>query len=268
MGMVDRDDIAAALAGDGLILRGGIDFAPGEAAPPGPSGEPARAVLLVGHAGPSIWRHFTAWRAAQPPGLVDPLDTWSRQVIGAVAARFGARAVSPSDRPWLPFQAWAMRAEGLRPSPLGILMHPVFGTWHAYRGALLFDAPLAPGSAEPHAMLHPCDACSGKPCLKACPVGAHGEGGFAYEACLGHVRSDAGTVCAAGGCLDRNACPVGAEHRYGADQQAFHMAAFAGLTGASADHLAARSAPVERPSVQPVADAGPWSRGDLYEDPA
>jgi hypothetical protein len=232
MGAIDFDGLATALAVHGLIPRGGIDFEPGEMAPAGPAGPPAQAVLLVGHAGSSIWPHFQAWRATQPAGLADPLDAWSRQVIGAVAERFGARAVSPSDRPWLPFQAWAMRAEGLRPSPLGLLMHPVWGLWHAFRGALLFDRPLGfpPG---PHSMNHPCDACAGKPCLKACPVGAH-SGSFDYQACLDHVRSPAGSPCATGGCLDRFACPVGSEHRYAADQQAFHMAAFAVPSIASA----------------------------------
>lgn len=161
----------------------------------------------------------------QPADLRDPLDTWSREVIGAVAEKFGARSASPSDRPWLPFQQWAMRAEGLKPSPLGILMHPTFGLWHAYRGALLFDAEMA--IEPPRAVIHLCDLCEGKPCLKACPVGAHSTGGFAYQACLDHVRGRAGEPCRSQGCLDRNACPYGTEYRYAAEAQAFHMAAFA-----------------------------------------
>lgn len=233
MGAIDLDGLAAALAVHGLILRGGFDFEPGETAPPGPSGAAAQAVLLVGHAGSSIWPHFQAWRATQPPNLADPLDAWSRQIIDTVAERVGARAVSPSDRPWMPFQAWAMRAEGLRPSPLGLLIHPVWGVWHAYRGALLFDRPLG-FPPEPDSMHHPCDACAGKPCLNACPVGAHSLAGFDYPGCLTHVRSPAGSPCAIGGCLDRNACPVGAEFRYAADQQEFHMAAFAAPSIASA----------------------------------
>src|SRR5262245_26774885 len=128
--------IGEALGVDGLILRGGFAFDRHEAAPLGPSGTPARSVLLVGQAGGAPWPHFLTWRAAQPAELENPLDSWAREVIGAVAAEFGARAVSPSDRPYLPFQQWAMRAEGLKPSPLGILMHPVFGLWHAYRAAL------------------------------------------------------------------------------------------------------------------------------------
>lgn len=218
------DRLSDALARQGLILRGGLDFAADEVAPPGPSGAPAKTVLLVGQAGAEPWPHFQRWLAAQPAGLTDPLDTWCREVIGGIAEEFGARAVSPSDRPYLPFQQWAMRAEGLRPSPLGILMHPEYGLWHAYRGALLFDLEMA--IEAPRAAIHLCDLCAGKPCLKACPVDAYAETSFDYPACLGHVRGDAGGACRERGCLDRNACPYGTVYRYPPDVQAFHMAAY------------------------------------------
>lgn len=218
-------DIAAGLAGNGLIPRGGFNFDAREDAPPGLSGRRARAVLMVGQAGARPWPHFSRWRQGQPPDLANPLDTWSRAVIGEVAGQAGARAVGPNDKPFLPFQQWAMRAEGLRPSPLGILMHPRYGLWHAYRGALLFDdeLPFPPVGAA----VHLCDACVEKPCLKSCPVDAYSKDGFAYQACLSHVREDAGNACRTAGCLDRNACPYGTDYRYPADVQAFHMAAFA-----------------------------------------
>ncbi|CCV14498.1 4Fe-4S dicluster domain-containing protein [Mesorhizobium sp. STM 4661] len=219
------ESIAAALARDGLILRGSFNFADGEEATFGLSG--AKSVLLVGQAGAAPWPHFLRWREIQPLAIADPLDTWARQVIGAVADEFGARAVSPSDRPYLPFQQWAMRAEGLRPSPLGILMHPQYGLWHAYRGALLFEDEISVQSAE--AAIHLCDACVGKPCMKSCPVDAYSPKGFAYQSCLAHVRGPNGEPCRNGGCLDRNACPYGTAYRYPAEVQAFHMAAFAGL---------------------------------------
>lgn len=221
---VDPARIAAGLAENGLILRGGFNFSAGEDAPPGLSGLNSRSVLLIGQAGDAPWPHFMRWRANQTRGLTNPLDTWSRMVIGAIAAEFGARAVSPSDRPFLPFQQWAMRAEGLRPSPLGILMHPEYGLWHAYRGALLFDVEIP--VQEPLEAIHLCDLCIEKPCLKSCPAGAYSGEGFAYEACLGHVRGPHGEACRALGCLDRNACPYGTKYRYAADEQAFHMAAF------------------------------------------
>ncbi|MDX8523941.1 hypothetical protein RFM68_05425 [Mesorhizobium sp. MSK_1335] len=219
--------IATALAANGLILRGGFNFADGEPVLAGPSGAPAKSVLLVGQAGAAPWPHFQRWLKRQPQPIADPLDTWSREVIVAVAQDFGARAVSPSDRPYLPFQQWAMRAEGLKPSPLGILMHPEYGLWHAYRGALLFEQEIAIPEAD--AAIHLCDACIEKPCLKSCPVGAYSVDGFAHQACLAHVHGTGGAPCRAGGCLDRNACPYGAEYRYPADVQAFHMVAFAEL---------------------------------------
>ncbi|RWE40629.1 MAG: hypothetical protein EOS78_08375 [Mesorhizobium sp.] len=224
-GMIE--EITAALGANGLILRGGFRLGDDEVAPAGFSGAPARSVLLVGQAGAAPWPHFLRWREKQPPSVINPLDTWSRAVIGAVADDFGARGVSPSDRPYLPFQQWAMRAEGLKPSPLGILMHPKYGLWHAYRGALLFDREIATPEAD--AAIHLCDACIEKPCLKSCPVGAYSVDGFAHQACLAHVRGKDGAPCRAEGCLDRNACPYGAEHRYPAHVQAFHMAAFAGV---------------------------------------
>lgn len=223
-GGIDLTEITAALETHGLILRGGFNLTDEEHPPPGPASSPAKALLLVGQAGSAPWPHFQKWRHGQPGDLKNPLDTWAREVIGAVAEKFGARAVSPSDKPYLPFQQWAMRAEGLRPSPLGILMHPEYGLWHAYRGALLFDHEIV--IAEPREVIHLCDTCAGKPCLKACPVDAYSETGFAYQDCLVHVRGPAGRACRDGGCLDRNACPYGSKYRYPADEQAFHMVAF------------------------------------------
>ena len=223
------EEISAALGEHGLIQRGGLVFGAGEKAPPGPSGSPARSVLLVGQAGAAPWPRFSRWREQQPADLENPLDTWSRAVIGEVARQFGARAVSPSDRPYLPFQQWAMRAEGLKPSPLGILMHPEYGLWHAYRGALLFEVEIP--IQAPRISSHLCDACVGKPCLKSCPVGAYSESGFDYGGCLAHVRGADGAACRGTGCLDRNACPHGAQYRYPAQVQAFHMASFASPEG-------------------------------------
>jgi hypothetical protein len=217
--------LEAALARHGLIPRGGFNFGAHEIAPRGRAADPARAVVLVGQAGAAPWPHFQAWRARNAAVLRNPLDTWCREVIGEVAERQGARAVSPSDRPYLPFQQWAMRAEGLKPSPVGILMHPEFGLWHAYRGALLFDVYI--DFAELREPIHLCDKCPDRPCLRACPVEAHTDAGFDHDACLAHVRSPRGEGCMQRGCFDRNACPYGVDYRYPTEVQAFHMLAFA-----------------------------------------
>lgn len=228
---VSLADVWAALSPSGLALRGGFSFAGGEDAPIGPGGSPARAVLLVGNAGGAFWPHFAAWRDTQPAGLADPLDTWSRLVLEAVAETCGARVVMPNDRPFAPFQQWATRAEGLKPSPLGILMHAEYGLWHAYRGALLFDDALDAEDLNQDAEnpIHLCDLCIGKPCLNACPAGALGNG-FDHVACGAHIGSSKGRLCMEGGCLARNACPHDTV-RYPETMQAFLMRAFGRAIG-------------------------------------
>lgn len=221
----DSEGIRAVLESHGLFLRGVVNFANGDAAPVLSDGHPAASVLLVGNVGGSIWPAFSRWRAAQPDGGgSDPLDAWSKAVIGAVALSAGATAWFPSDPPWQSFQQWAMRAEGLKASPLGILIHPVYGLWHGYRGALGFSAPVEGGALPPRP--HPCERCPDKPCLAACPAGAVRPEAFDVAACRSHLRGPEGQGgCMVLGCLARAACPVGADHRYSDAQLRFHMAA-------------------------------------------
>ncbi|WDZ78676.1 ferredoxin [Ensifer adhaerens] len=217
--------IRAALAPHGLFLRGTVNFPSAEAAPLLADGRPAASVVLTGNIGGSLWPPFGAWRDGMPDrGGADPLDTWSKTVIQPVAESVGATCFFPSDPPWQPFQQWAMQAEGLKPSPLGILIHPRFGLWHGYRGALGFDRPL-PETGE-RAAEHPCDRCTAKPCMSACPANALAEERFEVGLCRGHLRSEAGRAgCLSAGCLSRAACPVGSDSRYSEGQLRFHMAA-------------------------------------------
>lgn len=219
-------DVAAVLEREGLLLRGCLNFDDDEQRPVGPSGAPARAIILVGTAGGRYWQAFRRWLDRQPDVLANPLDTWSREIIANAASACGGRVIMPNDRPYQPFQQWAMRAEGLRPSPIGLLMHPRFGLWHAYRGAILLDQQV--DASDVRKEIHHCDACDAKPCLSACPVGAYSMAGFAHERCLGHVRSGDGSICRDLGCVARNACPIGTAWRYPAAVQAFHQRAFSG----------------------------------------
>ncbi|MDO9418716.1 ferredoxin [Pararhizobium sp.] len=222
-GSVLLQDVRAALQPHGLFLRGTVNFAAEELAPALATGEAAKSIILIGHAGSSIWPAFERWRRTNAEAT-HPLDTWSKAVIRPVAAVFGATAFFPSDPPWQPFQRWAMRAEGLQPSPLGIFIHPEYGLWHGYLGALAFDQPLPQTGSAPAA--HPCDLCRDKPCLTACPVKAVWPESFDVPACRSHLATEAGTSsCMTGGCLARAACPVGADYRYSPEQLQFHMAA-------------------------------------------
>jgi hypothetical protein len=216
--------IRAALEPHGIFMRGVVCFESGEVGPKLASGAPAESVVLLGNIGGSIWEPFSQWRAAQANiERHDPLDVWSKSVIAPLSVTLGATAYFPSDPPWQPFQRWAMRAEGLKPSPLGILIHPEYGLWHGYRGALGFGVRLNPPvPIGPH----PCDSCREKPCLSHCPAGAVTPAAFEVTTCRSHLGTPMGQAgCMHGGCLARNACPVGSAYRYPGEQLAFHMAA-------------------------------------------
>ncbi len=216
-----HDLVAAAVAAHGLSLRGGFAPSAADAVPAVSPGTGTATILMVGNLGPEMWPHV----APHIDGGRHPLDRWTRAVIEPIAARFGARAVFPFDEPPLPFQRWAKRAEGLSSSPVGVLIHPEYGLWHAYRAALLFPVAVE-GVPVADAAPSPCESCEDKPCLSACPVAAFSPAGYDVPACAGHLASAAGAPCHAHGCRARDACPVGRAHRYGEDQIRFHMRAF------------------------------------------
>ena len=211
-------ELSDALAPHGIHLRGVVNFAAGEGPVLG-NGASALSVVLLGNVGGSIWTSFAAWRESY--GGAHPLDQWSKAIIHPVAERVGAEAFFPSDPPWQPFQQWAMKAEAMQASPLGILIHPVYGLWHGYRGALAFRHPL---ETVPEASPHPCASCSTKPCTTSCPVGAVRANGFDVARCRAYLRTEAArSTCLASGCVARNACPVGAGYRYPPAQLRFLM---------------------------------------------
>ncbi|CAN7462106.1 ferredoxin [Pararhizobium sp. LjRoot238] len=209
----------------GVFLRGVVNFAEGDATPILKDGQAAASIVLLGNIGSSIWPAFERWRDVPAnKDAQNPLDTWSKAVIEPVARDVGATAYFPSDPPWQPFQQWAMRAEDLYPSPLGILIHPEYGLWHGYRGALGFGHALA--APPPAPLAHPCDSCSDKPCLSGCPVDAVLASGFQIAPCRAHLKTAEGKAnCMIAGCLARNRCPVGTGYRYQPEQLRFHMAA-------------------------------------------
>ena len=218
-------NIRAALEPHGIFMRGIACFEGDEVGPLLASGARAESVVLLGNIGGSIWEPFSQWRAA--PGNSerrDPLDDWSKSVVAPLSETLGATAYFPSDPPWQPFQTWAKKAEGLKPSPLGMLIHPEYGLWHGYRGALGFSCRLDIRQAATGS--HPCDGCHEKPCLSHCPIGAVTPAAFEVATCRSHLRTPIGQGgCMRDGCLARNACPVGSAYRYPREQLAFHMAA-------------------------------------------
>ena len=181
-------------------------------------------LLLIGNDGRRLWeRSGEEIEALKAAGEANPLDHWTQSILDPVAARFGVGVVYPfSGPPHSPFTRWALRSTNLHQSPLGLTIHPEFGLWHAFRAAFHVAESLA---LDHVGVPSPCDSCSDKPCLTACPVGAFTGTSFDVEACRGHLH-DESVDCWPHGCLARVACPVGSAWHYGEAQARFHTSAF------------------------------------------
>jgi len=162
---------------------------------------------MVGNVGQAFW---AALQSAPEAKGRDPIDRWTVRTLDGLADAVLFPFGGP---PYHPFQRWAQRGDpSLSPSPLGILIHPEFGLWHALRGALLFKDRLELPSIEPRPS--PCDRCDGKPCLRTCPVGAFTDHGYDTLSCRAYLRTLSGQPCVIQGCQARLACPVGRDHTY------------------------------------------------------
>ena len=232
--------LSVTIANAGFVMRGGfhcqandeslagVDELP-QIAPMHSHGEAKLSLVLLGNAGLqgfAAFRHSPEWDTAP-----NPLERFTERVVGALAKKVHARALYPHQGPpWLPFQTWAVRAQALSPSPLGILIDAHYGLWHAYRAALLFDYPLeglpVTETSARSAVSNICVSCESRACLSTCPVAAYDNDGFHLHKCETHLQSEQGYLCREQGCVARKACPVAVQHRYGLEQQRFHMQAF------------------------------------------
>lgn len=201
-----------------LCVLGGFHPAPDVGAPEG-----CKTLLLIGPNEPGFWPAFRMSPEFRD-GAPDPLDRWSKRVLGALAGGLGGRAVFPSDGPpYAPFIAWAKATKRVWNSPAGVLVHDEAGLMVSFRGALALPQRLDLPAAPPC----PCDSCLERPCLSACPVGALAEG-QAYDVprCKSFLDTAPGRDCMSRGCAVRRACPV--SRAWGRDeaQSAFHMRSF------------------------------------------
>ena len=156
----------------------------------------------------------------------DPVDRWSKRIIGALANDLGTTAAFPSDGPpYAPFIAWALGTGRFWQSPTGMMIHDTAALMISIRGALTLPSPLP----APVQGASPCDSCVGRPCVSACPVGAlSGTTPYDVPVCKAHLNAPAGRDCMSGGCLVRRACPVSQTFARADAQSAFHMKAFRG----------------------------------------
>lgn len=209
--MTSYHHIAKSVEALGLCLRGGFV-------------EEGKSYILIGNIGSRLWDTFGA--ADQDWVEPHPLDEWTKRHIDPLADHFSAQALYPfQGPPFAPFQRWALRADTVFTSPIGPLIHPQYGLWHAYRAALVFPE-IVDDIAQRGDQRSPCETCCTKPCLTHCPVGAFSHNGLALQQCLGFLKENPDGSCMNTGCLARLACPVGAQYRYRNAHARFHMNRF------------------------------------------
>ncbi len=196
----------------GFVVRGGF-FDAGE----------RQTVIMIGNVGSHLWEPFQAEINWSDP---NPLDAWTKKKLDPLAKEYRFKVIYPFTGPeYAPFQTWAMQADCVYTSPLGMLIHPEYGLWHAYRAAFVYDGQLdvsIGASCGPS----PCDSCAERPCLSACPVSAFSDEGYDVAACMDYLRQDSGCMCCKEGCQSRLACPVGQHYAYEPDHARFHMEKF------------------------------------------
>ena len=209
----------------GLVFRGGFLANLEDDVPSQIDGTASKTLLLFGQAGDSLWSVFS-----QSTELADnqphPMDRWSERVGNAIAQGLHGRLLLPfGGPPHYPFIRWASRAEEVQPSKLGMLIHPIYGLWHAYRFAIAVAEPID-GLAEAPTVVGICSQCQDTPCLNTCPVGAFTDGYYDVKACIDYLQENPEAPCHRQGCLARDACPEGAHSHYDIEQKQFHMTQF------------------------------------------
>lgn len=182
-------------------------------------GEPAgpwRQLILIGHAGRKLWESVKA------SGIVsqDPIDDFTvrtvRQWFTACQPYNRYDILYPGTRP-IGLQGLGKLAGWHHASPFMVGIDNEWGSWYAYRAAVLADTAFEP--TRPVESVSPCDTCSHKACIAACPANAMEDGRFDMRKCAAY-RKQEGSRCN-DTCVARISCPVGSAHRY-TDEQISH----------------------------------------------
>jgi len=200
-----------------------VDLPDNVLAPLGVAGHELQ-LILFGHAGRQLWTrvHAEGLDAQHPIDdySVSIVKTWLRQALPQARARF----VFPHGLPegqHLGLQKLGSLAGWHHASPFMVGIDAQWGSWFAYRAAIVTDTSLQPSAVEDFG--HPCVDCVDKPCIAACAGRALDAGQMDVRACFTQ-RLQPESECALS-CPARLACPVGVEHRY-EDGQIAHGAKY------------------------------------------
>lgn len=197
-----------------------IDALPAEIAAPVrascTSSRAYRQLILIGHAGRTLWESVTASGVRSE----DPIDDFSMQAVrrwfSQCHAQNAYEIVYPGTQA-IGLQRLGQLAGWHHASPFMVGIDWEWGSWYAYRALVVADThfePTTPARSE-----HPCETCDHKICIASCPAAAMDGGQFELAKCVGYRKRE-GSSCKAT-CVARVSCPVGSAHRY-CDEQIQH----------------------------------------------
>jgi hypothetical protein len=181
-----------------------------------------KSLLLVGSKGGEFWQYLQSINDIEGHTFNNNSLRLTNKFLHNAYAGIKTLCLYPSTQYTLPLQKLGHLAGWGRPSILGLDIHREYGTWFAYRTALLVSESLPQTKWSATDLV--CEMCIEKPCQPVCPVGAvQSLGSFKLNTC-GDYRLEDKSGCA-NICLARLACPVGQEYRY-TNQQLTHHGSF------------------------------------------
>lgn len=179
-------------------------------------------LLLVAHAGKQFWQKFNERKAELNGAQIssDPIDQFSKFKVEEflqqqpLIERYHFIYPGPNA---LNLQAFGRLAGWHFDSPLRIGINDKWGTWFAYRAAVLVKGELK-CSRQQHSPA--CPTCDTHVCLSACPAKALSLTEYNIQACI-DFRLSENSPCQ-NQCLARLACPVAKQHQYSKQQVNYH----------------------------------------------
>jgi epoxyqueuosine reductase len=179
--------------------------------------EKYQQLILIGHSGRNLWAQVSQ----QIKDSSDPIDDFSCQAVKQTLSKYLAiddyKIIYPGDHP-INLQALGKVSGWHFDSPMKIGINDTYGSWFAYRVAVVADSQFEPLKSAQRKS--PCTSCIGQDCIKACPANALNNGQFLIDKCS-QYRLQSDSRCQYH-CIAREACPAGQRHQYSNSQIEYH----------------------------------------------
>jgi ferredoxin len=189
-----------------------------------------RQLILIGHGGKDFWAALTTQSTTQTVQQTQqltrqdeqhPVDDFTVSKVNAFMQTEHPQADYTLLYPGaylLNLQELGQLAGWHHASPFMVGINACFGSWFAYRAAILANTDL-PVTAQ-HQSAPPCQRCEEKICIRICPAAALTVDSYDLQKCL-HYRQQENSLCEVN-CIARWSCPEAPEHRYTKEQMQYH----------------------------------------------